>query len=285
MDPAHFPPLRDAGGGSGTILIQGGDNLKRLFKRFFIAAAAAAALSLAAAPQVQAAEIGYGITVREENGWKYAYDASGSPFTGWFQIGDSWFFSGIGGGIVTGERGIDGKAYTFASDGHMISEGVHRDGFEDDIYNMAVVKTDEYWSYYQLALELLNMERASNGLAPLRLDRNLCVIATYRANHMWKYGYAGHRDAAGNKYHSLAAQQYFGTFVYTAENINHREADPDPVITDPRTLPEQVRKSQIALVNSPPHRKLMNDPKDTAAGFGIYSSPSRELFVQIFAEL
>ena len=134
--------------------------MKKTFWKILVVATATAALSLATTPQVQATETGYGITVREENGWKYAYDASGSPFTGWFQIGDSWFFSGIGGGIVTGERGIDGKAYTFASDGHMISEGVHRDGFEDDIYNMAVVKTDEYWSHYQLALELLT-ERKS----------------------------------------------------------------------------------------------------------------------------
>ena len=259
--------------------------MKKTFWKILVVATATAALSLATTPQVQATETGYGITVREENGWKYAYDASGSPFTGWFQIGDSWFFSGIGGGIVTGERGIDGKAYTFASDGHMISEGVHRDGFEDDIYTMAVVKTDEYWSHYQLALELLNMERTSNGLAPLRLDRDLCVIATYRANHMGKYGYSGHYDASGKGYYTAAARQYFGRYVPISENIKNKKAAHGPTLIRQLTPDNQVREAHASLLTSPPHVKLMNDPTDTSAGFGIYYTPSRELFVQLFAEL
>lgn len=259
--------------------------MKRFYKKMFIAAAAMAALSLTAAPRVQAAETGYGITLREQNGWRYAYDASGSPFTGWFQIGDDWYFSGLGGGIVVGERGIDGKAYTFASDGRLLCEGVHRDGFEDDIYNMAIVKTDEYWSYYDQALQLLNMERASNGLAPLRLDRDLCVIATYRANHMWKYNYAGHYDAAGNKYYVLAVRQYFGRNVPNSENIDHKEATHGPTLVNPQPLHEQVRDGHASLLSSPRHRKLMNDPRDNSVGFGIYCSESREIFVQLFAEL
>lgn len=259
--------------------------MKRFFKKILIAAAAAAVLSIGAASQVQAAETGYRITLREIDGWRYAYDSAGNPFTGWFQIGDAWYFSGIGGGIVYGDRGIDGKAYTFASDGTYVCEGVHRDGFEDDIYNMAIVKTDEYWSYYAQALDFVNAERASNGLAPLRLDRDLCVIATYRACHMGKYGYSGHYDASGKGYYTAAAKQYFGRHVLISENIDNKEAEHGPTLVRQLTPDIQVREAHASLLTSPPHKKLMNDPTDTSAGFGLYSSPSRVLFVQLFAML
>ena len=122
-------------------------------------------------------------------------------------------------------------------------------------------------------------------LAPLRLDRDLCVIATYRANHMGKYGYSGHYDASGKGYYTAAARQYFGRYVPISENINNKKAAHGPTLIRQLTPDNQVREAHASLLTSPPHVKLMNDPTDTSAGFGIYYTPSRELFVQLFAEL
>ena len=260
--------------------------MKTMFIRKCIAAAAAAmALSFAIAPAARAEAAANGLEVREINGWRYAFNADGTPAYGWLQIGENWYFAGRGGGFLHGDHAIEGKAYTFASDGTYVCEGVHRDGFEDDIYNLAVINVMKYWNYYQLALDLLNEERASNGLAPLRLDRHLCVIATYRANHMWKHNYEDHIFPEGNIGPEEMVNMYFGRKVRSAENINRRIARDVSVILDPRTPEEIVRKSQVALLNSPHHHVLMNDPADTAVGIGMHFTPSREMFIQIFAEL
>ncbi len=243
------------------------------------------ALIFTLTPAARAEEIGNGIEVRVIDGWRYAFNSDGSPAHGWLQIGDSWYFAGTDGGFIHGDHSISGKAYTFAADGTYVCEGVHRDGFDDDIYTLAVINTAEHWDLYELALALVNEERAKYGLDPLRLDRHLCVIATYRVYHMWKYNYAGHQYPAGVSQKQLCADRYFGKTLLIAEGFNHREAPPNDTFHQYRTPEEQIRIFHESLVNSPPHHVLMLEPTDTAAGFGLYFNNTRELFVQLFAEL
>ncbi|MBQ7558504.1 MAG: hypothetical protein IJT00_10645 [Lachnospiraceae bacterium] len=257
---------------------------KNWIRKTIGAAAAAMALSFVFVPAAKAETAADGIEIRVIKGWRYAFNADGTPAYGWIQDGGSWYFAGPGGGFVYGDYSVDGKAYTFSDDGTYVCEGVHRDGFEDDLYNTAVINVSKYWDCHCLALDLLNEERARNGLAPLRLDWDLCILANYRACHMLKYNYADHYDDNGVAQAQHIADLYYGRQVRISENLNRRFGDDGP-IPDPRSPVDQVRKSQVALINSPPHHVLMLDPKDTAAGFGLGYSPTRELFVQLFAEL
>ena len=120
-------------------------------------------------------------------------------------------------------------------------------------------------------LELVNIERAKVGVAPLVMDTGLVATAQSRADDMVKRGYFSHRDPVTNEnmVNILNGQKQC---VYASENIVWMKY--------PNTL-EDNQESVDWWMDSPAHKEAMLSPKYTLTGIGIKDKSVVQHFCQV----
>lgn len=105
----------------------------------------------------------------------------------------------------------------------------------------------------QLAANLLNQDRANNGLSALTLDPELCRIARIKSTDMYQNNYFAHESPTlGNAGDLLRSNGY--KFSGWGENIAHHA---------------NVTKAQAAFMSSDGHRKNILGSQWTKMGIGV----------------
>lgn len=201
----------------------------------------------------------------EQNGFTHYFDASGKA--------------------ATGECVIEGKAYTFDQNGHLVRKGIHRDGLEDELLSEAFVLADKNWEYSLYAIDLVNQERSKVGQPALEPNFDLTVVAAYRCLHMDKYNYFAH------DYNSVDQNNYDWT-VYShipssvGENIQlHGDAtNPNNGVVNTETPTEQVDHSHKLLAASNGHYNNMISPLAHSVGVAIFRNDynTRDYYTMLF---
>lgn len=119
----------------------------------------------------------------------------------------------------------------------------------------------------QLAANLLNQDRASNGLSALTLDPELCRIARIKSTDMYQNNYFAHESPTlGNAGDLLRSNGY--KFSGWGENIAHHA---------------NVTKAQAAFMSSDGHRKNILGSQWTKFGIGVCQDANGFIYeTQIF---
>lgn len=130
------------------------------------------------------------------------------------------------------------------------------------------VNVNEYWSYYEEVLNLVNQLRTEAGVAPLTLDKSLCKAAIVRANEMAQSSSLSHTRPNGTYFNTVLAD--FGISYRTCgENIAAGQSSPAQVVS--------------AWKNSTDHYNNMVDPDYTKLGMGY--SPSNDKYQRYWSQL
>jgi len=118
-----------------------------------------------------------------------------------------------------------------------------------------------------LAANLLNQDRANNGLSALTLDPELCRIARIKSTDMYQNNYFAHESPTlGNAGDLLRSNGY--KFSGWGENIAHHA---------------NVTKAQAAFMSSDGHRRNILGSQWTKMGIGVcYDSNGFVYVTQIF---
>ncbi len=119
----------------------------------------------------------------------------------------------------------------------------------------------------QLAANLLNQDRANNGLSALTLDPELCRIARIKSTDMFQNNYFAHQSPTlGNAGDLLRSNGY--KFSGWGENIAHHA---------------NVTKAQAAFMSSDGHRRNILGSQWTKMGIGVCFDKNGFVYVtQIF---
>lgn len=114
--------------------------------------------------------------------------------------------------------------------------------------------TGNFASYQKEVLDLVNVERTSRGLKPLKLDSNLSNVATTKSQDMINKNYFSHTSPTyGSPFDMM---KKFGISYRTAgENIAMGQRNPKEVVT--------------AWMNSEGHRKNILNANFTDLGVGV----------------
>lgn len=120
-------------------------------------------------------------------------------------------------------------------------------------------------------IELTNLERKKNGLAPLRENPLLSEAARRKAADMFAFNYWAHVSPTGRSPWSFFADVGY-KYQYAGENLARDFADPDSVVA--------------AWMNSPTHRENIINPKYQEIGVavveGTLQGTQTTLVVQLF---
>lgn len=116
---------------------------------------------------------------------------------------------------------------------------------------------------------LLNQDRASNGLAALTLDPELCRIARIKSADMRDKGYFAHESPTYGDIRAMLRE--FGyTFTAAGENIAHHA---------------NVDKAQAAFMSSSGHRAAILSSVWTKVGIGIVTDVNGFIYAtQVFVK-
>lgn len=112
-------------------------------------------------------------------------------------------------------------------------------------------------AYEKQVVDLVNKERAANGLAPLTLNEKLCGVARTKSQDMKDLGYFSHTSPTyGSPFDMMKS---FGISYRTAgENIAMGQRTPEEVVN--------------AWMNSPGHRANILNPSFTQIGVGYVAN-------------
>ncbi|AMA72845.1 MULTISPECIES: CAP domain-containing protein [Aneurinibacillus] len=116
-------------------------------------------------------------------------------------------------------------------------------------------------------LDLVNQERAKQGITPLKINMELQKLARLKAKDMIENNYFSHQSPTyGSPFDMM---NRFGVTYRTAgENIAGNSS---------------VQGAHTSLMNSPGHRKNILNPSFTEVGIGIVDGgPYGKMFVQMF---
>jgi uncharacterized YkwD family protein len=118
-----------------------------------------------------------------------------------------------------------------------------------------------------LMLQLVNQERANNGLSPLKVHRELTELARLKAQDMIRYGYFSHTSPTyGSPFEMMKAAGI--RYSYAGENLAGSPT---------------VNRAHTSLMNSPGHRANILNPNYTHVGIGIVDGGNYgKMFVQMF---
>lgn len=117
-------------------------------------------------------------------------------------------------------------------------------------------------------LDLVNADRATHGLPPLKLDLTLSQLAQSRSDDMVTNKYFGHWNKDGDTANDLRSN--FAINQYVSENLAR---DASPVL------------AQYGLMRSASHRGNILNNEWKQAGFGFSTDPGNGIiFVQIFSD-
>ena len=115
----------------------------------------------------------------------------------------------------------------------------------------------------QLALDLLNADRTTNGLAPLKLNLAVTAVAQRHAQDEINRDFFAHNNPDGlspfDRMHAAGI-----SFRYGGENL---------------AINQDVTAAQQALMNSPGHRANILSPDYTEVGIGIRCNSQGTLYV------
>jgi uncharacterized protein YkwD len=122
-------------------------------------------------------------------------------------------------------------------------------------------------------LDQVNQDRAAHGLAPLLPDPEITAIARTRASAQIEAPSLTHYDATGKVaiQGMLAASNT--TYSLAGENLARLRAEDA----------EAASQAEVALMNSPTHRKNILEPRFNRLAIGLVRAPDgRLIFAQIF---
>ena len=114
-------------------------------------------------------------------------------------------------------------------------------------------------------LRLVNRERHSRGLKPLKLDSQLRALARKHSRDMFERGYFAHKNPDGLDPFDRMRRAGF----------NYREAGEN------LAMAPTVEIAHDGLMNSPGHRENILDPKFGRVGIGVYTS---DIFGKMFSQ-
>lgn len=103
-------------------------------------------------------------------------------------------------------------------------------------------------------LTYTNMKRQANGLAPLKLNRQLSVAADHKAHHMFAQNYWAHVAPDGTTPWVFIKDSGY-QYLYAGENLARGFNDGEEVVE--------------AWMNSPTHKENMLSPHYTDIGFAV----------------
>jgi len=120
-----------------------------------------------------------------------------------------------------------------------------------------------YSAFQKKVVELVNQERAKNGLKPLTMNSNLNKTATLKSQDMAKLNYFDHTSPTyGSPFNMM--RNYGISYRTAGENIAMGQ-----------TTPEQVMQGWM---NSPGHRANILNPSFTQIGVGVAKNSSGTLY-------
>lgn len=219
------------------------------------------------------------------DGTWYHFNENGYMDTGWITSNGSTYYLDYSGAMVTGTQILEGSFYSFAPTGEFLGGPVatHIDGLDDAMLADGIRQTDMYWSEINYILELVNQERAKNGVAPLTLDKDLCNIAGYRCSYMEATSYYEHY-LNGNSLSDAAISAYYGISKYVGENLYCHYSKTGISLSN--SVLSSAERGFNWYIQSPGHYENMLSPAYKKIGLGIYSNPTntRRFLTQIFIE-
>lgn len=112
-------------------------------------------------------------------------------------------------------------------------------------------------------LELINRDRTSAGLQPLKLDEELCQLAQLKSQDMYDYSYFSHTSPNFGKTSSLIRKKGINYKAY-GENIGRTQS---------------VYSAHNGFMNSPGHKANIMNPSFTHIGIGIVGNYYTEVFI------
>jgi uncharacterized protein YkwD len=129
-------------------------------------------------------------------------------------------------------------------------------------------------SLEQRFLDAANAERVAAGMAPLRLEHGLTIIARTRSQQLVDQGYFGHKDPYGySMYVELLALNGYTTYAWAGENLamnNFAES-------------ESPERAVVALMKSPTHKRNILATEFTRIGVGLVTmDDGRKYYTMIF---
>ncbi len=138
--------------------------------------------------------------------------------------------------------------------------------------------TNAFQAVQQLALDLVNRDRAAEGLPPMQIDGKLAQAAQSHAEDMLKRNYFSHYSPEGQT--PTDRLTAVGGAGYPSENIVMRER------TRFRHINIQaLEEFQDQWMHSPKHRHSLMNPNLEKFGYGFALDPSsgRTFAVQMFS--
>lgn len=120
-------------------------------------------------------------------------------------------------------------------------------------------------------LDQVNADRTAHGLAPLLPDPEIVAVARTRAAAQTSLPALSHYDASGK----VAIQGMLAgtTYNLAGENLARLRADDA----------QAAQQAEVALMNSPTHRKNILEPRFNRLAIGLARTPDgRLIFAQIF---
>ncbi len=119
--------------------------------------------------------------------------------------------------------------------------------------------------FEQQVFDIVNQERANNGLSPLRLDAKLSAMAKDKAIDMYTNNYFDHNSPTyGSPFDMM--RSYGISFSYAGENIAKGQRTPQEVMN--------------AWMNSPGHRANILNPNYNTIGVAYYKGEWVQEFIR-----
>lgn len=169
---------------------------------------------------------------------------------------DSYQDNGSGYGSESDDNGGSSDAGENSDDS---SSGESANVIDDEsLLAIAKINTVTYSEFANRVLELVNIERANAGVAPLVLDEALCNAANMRAIEMDRTGEFSHTRPNGNRYDE----------VYDICNVEWQNVCSENIAAGQAT-PEDVMKSWLS---SSGHKANILSPEYTKMGLGYSNS-------------
>lgn len=153
----------------------------------------------------------------------------------------------------------------------------NRDGLEDDLLTKAFENCSLYEEDCLHMIDLINRERAAKGLSPLTYNKDLAILASYRVQHMAKYGYYSHRYESDDRPQFVFDFIDYGLLPQGGENLlKGRYTTFDMDNCDMQALNDRML---VSFKNSQSHYNNMTSAKWTTAGIGYYFAPDKHSFM------
>lgn len=183
----------------------------------------------------------------QENSQNSGYQADTSQ-------GDSYQDNGSGYGSESDDNGGSSDAGENSDDS---SSGESANVIDDEsLLAIAKINTVTYSEFANRVLELVNIERANAGVAPLVLDEALCNAANMRAIEMDRTGELSHTRPGGRECFTVVDYCNIG-YMMCGENIAAGQPTPEDVVN-----------GKYGWMSSEGHKANILSPEYTKMGLG-----------------